>query len=354
MFDDRLFDVIMGEMMSEFGADVRTDEGSLAYNACVKIAEKLEEIYGDMDEINENISLLTKDLSHLIDYGAERGIEYKYATAPTVKAVFDSEQEIGERFVCNDFYYTVSEKISDFEYKMICDTEGTEANANFGTLEAEEYSESFTGGEITEILTLGTDDEDTEVFRARLIEAENQRPFGGNRDDYKKFIDEIEGVGGCKPKRREKDGAFINITVISSDFDVPSEELIDEIQTKVDPTENSGEGDGKAPICHNVKILPVEALPVKISIGVVLENDVDETYIKSQIESAIKEYLLDLRSKWESNAFNDSIVRISQVDSRALNVAGVSDIFGTKINGNAENLAVEFDKIPVFGGVEFV
>lgn len=56
MFDDRLFDNIMQEMMETFGAEVRTDEGSLAYNACAKIAEKLEEIYGDMDVLNINSS----------------------------------------------------------------------------------------------------------------------------------------------------------------------------------------------------------------------------------------------------------------------------------------------------------
>lgn len=56
MYEDRVFDTIMEEMMAAFGQDVRTDEGSLAYNACAKIAEKLEEIYGDMDELNDNIS----------------------------------------------------------------------------------------------------------------------------------------------------------------------------------------------------------------------------------------------------------------------------------------------------------
>lgn len=80
MFDDRLFDNIMQEMMETFGAEVRTDEGSLAYNACAKIAEKLEEIYGDMDEINDNLLPDTQDDSHLIEYGRERGLEYKYAT----------------------------------------------------------------------------------------------------------------------------------------------------------------------------------------------------------------------------------------------------------------------------------
>ena len=43
MYEDRVFDTIMEEMMAAFGRDVRTDEGSLAYNACAKIAEKLEE-----------------------------------------------------------------------------------------------------------------------------------------------------------------------------------------------------------------------------------------------------------------------------------------------------------------------
>ena len=74
MYEDRVFDTIMEEMMAAFGRDVRTDEGSLAYNACAKIAEKLEEIYGDMDELNDNILPDTQDDWHLIEYGKERGI----------------------------------------------------------------------------------------------------------------------------------------------------------------------------------------------------------------------------------------------------------------------------------------
>lgn len=36
MFENRTYDVLMAEMLEEFGVDVRTDEGSLAYNACAK------------------------------------------------------------------------------------------------------------------------------------------------------------------------------------------------------------------------------------------------------------------------------------------------------------------------------
>lgn len=53
-----------------------------------------------MDEINDNLLPDTQDDSHLIEYGRERGLEYKYATCPVVRGVFQQEIEIGERFYC--------------------------------------------------------------------------------------------------------------------------------------------------------------------------------------------------------------------------------------------------------------
>ena len=66
MYEDKTYNNIMAEMMADFGADVRTDEGSLAFNACAKVAEKLEDVYGDMDEIDKNMYPDTQDLPHLI------------------------------------------------------------------------------------------------------------------------------------------------------------------------------------------------------------------------------------------------------------------------------------------------
>ena len=154
MFDDRLFDTIMSEMMAAFGADVRTDEGSLAFNACAKIAEKLEEVYGDMDEINDNLLPDTQDDSHLIAYGSERGLEYSYATAPVVRGVFKQSIEEGERFTCGDYTYTVTGQIKEWEYRLLCDTEGTYANAALGALEPLDYIDDYQGGEITEVMVI--------------------------------------------------------------------------------------------------------------------------------------------------------------------------------------------------------
>lgn len=351
MFDDRLFDIIMGEMMSEFGSDVRTDEGSLAYNACAKIAEKLEEVYGDMDELNDNILPDTQDDAHLIEYGRERGLDYIYATAPIVRGVFQQEIEIGERFTCNDYTYEVTELISGFEYKLTCDTEGVEANANFGDLDPVDYVDEYQGGQITELLVAGVDDEDIEEFRTKVIETFKSTAFGGNKADYRKFIDAISGVGGCKPKRRDSGSAWINIHVIGSDFGVPSSQLISEIQTAVDPEQSHGEGDGMAPICHNVQIYAVGSTTVNVTTTVSFESGYSKETSQSLIEDVVKEYLLSLCESWESREFDETIVRVSQIESKILTVEGVLDVNNTKVNGSTNNLVLDYKTIPMFGGV---
>lgn len=353
MFDDRLFDTIMEEMMSAFGADVRTDEGSLAYNACARIAEKLEEVYGDMSELSDNLLVDTMDITHLIAYAAERGISYRYATAPVAKGVFSQDIEIGERFTCNDYTYQITEKIEDYVYKLICETEGTEANANTGALEPIDFVDDYQGGNITETLVSGTEDEDEEEFRKKLIESFQSTAFGGNKADYRKYVNGISGVGGCKPKRRTEDSPIIEITVIDSDYGVPSTEFIKELQDKIDPAENSGEGDGMVPICHIVEVKAVESEEVNVATKISFDTGYSAETSKSQIETAVNEYLLELCKSWQASEFEDMVVRISQIEARILTVDGVLDVSDTTINDTG-NLTLSYEKIPILGGVTIV
>ena len=354
MFNDRTFDKIMSEMMSEFGADVRTDEGSLAYNACAKQAQKLEEVYGDMDELNDNMLPDTQDISHLIRYAGERGISYNYATAPVVRGVFSQEIEIGDAFTCGDYTYIVKARLTDggdYDYSLECETDGTEANTTLGALDPVDYIEEYQGGEITEILVPGTDDEDTEEFRQRVLDSFDSTAFGGNKADYRLFVDAISGVGGCKPKRRASDSPWVNIYIISSEFGAPSATLINNVQSAVDPEENHGEGDGMAPICHNVQIIGATSATIDIETTVTFDDGYTVEGTQQAIEDAIESYLYALRLTWEDNEFNSMSIRISQIESRILTVEGVLDVADTEINGEAENLVITFEKIPILGEV---
>lgn len=354
MFDDRLFDVIIEEMMAQVGNDMRTDEGSLIYNACAKIADKLEEVYGDMEELNDNMLPDTQDIEHLIRYAKERGIDYKYATAPVAKGVFEQEIEIGERFSCGDYNYFVSEKIEGFTYKMKCETKGTEANGNTGELETIDYVDNFAGGRIAGIITPGEDDEEEETFRQRVFDSFKSTAFGGNKADYRLFIDGIAGVGGCKPVRRDENSEYIYIWVVDSNYSYPDETLLNEIQTLIDPEQNHGQGDGMAPFCHKVIIKGAAEKTIDITTKIIWDTEYSADNYADEVKQSIEEYFKTLRKKWESNELNGMNIIIAQIESRILMVEGVVDVKNTTLNGLEENILIDYTEIPILGGVEIV
>lgn len=350
MYEDRTQDTIMQEMMSQFGADVRTDEGSLAYNACARIASELEDVYADMDELNDNMLPDTQDLAHLIRFGEMVGVAYKYATFPIVKGVFSQEIEIGERFNCNDYSYAVKERIDGYTYKLECENEGTEANANVGALEPIDYVDDYLGGNITEVLTLGTDDEDEAVYRKRITSSFATNAFGGNKQYYISQIDAIQGVGGCKPKRRSAIDNTINIWIVNSLYAPASTELVAAVQNAIDPSMD-GEGNGLAPINHVVNILSAEGVEISVSTSITWEDGYSGDTTMLKVQDAVAEYIGSLAQSWETNGDAQTIVRVAQIEARILSVEGVADVTGTSINNSSDNFVLLMHQVPVYGGV---
>lgn len=354
MFEDRLFDNIMDEMMDGFGAEVRTDEGSLAYNSCVRQALKLEEVYADMEDIYDNMLPDKMELDYLIRYALERGISYNYATYPKVRGVFKQSIELGELLTCNDFDYEVTRDLGAFNYELTCTTAGVDANTNLGELEPADYIDDYEGGEITEILEPGVDDEDVEVFRERVLGTFQNKAFGGNKADYRHYVDSLPGVGGCKPRRRAEGSSTIFVYLLSSDYDVPSDGVVAKVQEKVDPEQSHGEGDGMAPICHCVIIKPVESFTIDIETKIIWDDGYSFETCKSMVEAILEEYFLSLRKGWEKAEDENTIIRVSQIEARLLGVEGVLDVTETKLNGQDANVILSFEKIPLRGEIHVI
>lgn len=80
---------------------------------------------------------------------------------------------------------------------------------------------------------------------------------------------------------------------------------------------------------------------------------------KDDIESTIDAYFAELNKNWQSSqvaeidAYSNTglVVRISQIESRLLNINGVVDIQHTELNGIEENLTLGVDELAVRGVV---
>lgn len=352
MYESITYELILQRMIDkvlEQNPNIDTREGSIIYNALAPAAVELQNMYIELDTILNESFADTQSRDYLIKRCAERGIYPEAATKAILKGEFNIDVPIGSRFSLDMLNYIVIEKISDGIFKLECETPGSEGNQQFGTLIPIDYIEGLTSAELTELLIPGEDEEDTESLRERYFNSLESQSFGGNIADYKEKTKQVPGVGGVKVYPVWNGGGTVKLVIIDSTYNVPSSTLIDAVQTAVDPIQNQGKGVGIAPIGHVVTVEGVTATTVNISTNITYQEGWTWADIEPYVHKAIDDYFFELASSWENE--NNLIVRISQIETRILNIAGVVDIENTTINGKAQNFVLGADNIPVRGEV---
>jgi uncharacterized phage protein gp47/JayE len=343
------FDFIMQRMLSKVPDTVDKREGSIIWDALAPAALELQLAYIELDVTLNETFADTASRPSLIKRAKERGLSPDDATYAIAKGEFNINVPIGSRFSLDAFNYVVTEKISDGIFKLQCETAGTDGNSHTGTLVPIDYIQGLQTAELTEILIPAEDEEGTEVFRQRYFNSFDNQAYGGNIADYKEKVKKIQGVGGVKVYPVWNGGGTVKLVIINSEWETPTPEMIDTVQTIVDPIPNQGEGLGVAPIGHFVTVDGVTAEPIDIELNLTLQGDLEFENLRSIIEDVIDTYFLELSKVWEDA--ESIIVRTSQIESRLLEIPEIIDVEHTKINGVEENFVLGADSIAVRGEV---
>lgn len=348
-YENLTFESILQRALSR--ADVSQDkrEGSPLYNALAPSAAEHKEMYLQLDVILNETFAETASREFLIKRAKERGLSPLSATHAVFRGIFNQAVPIGARFSKGDFIYQVTENISGFNYKVISESVGSEANVTLGNLIPVDYIEGLTSAQLVELLVPGRDEEDTESFRKRYFSSFNTKAFSGNRADYIEKVNAIPGVGGCKVYRTPSGGGSVGIVLIDGTFGVPSMTLINDVQSHMDPIDSNGDGVGLAPIGHSVLISGVTEVIINVSSMISYAPGWNFDAVKPYVESAIDEYFLELRKGWADET--QVIVRIAQIESRILKLAGVVDVGNTLLNGGTANLVLSANQIPIRGSL---
>ncbi len=349
MYEANTYDAILERMLEQIPDSIDKREGSIIFDALAPVAVELAQAYIEMDAILNEAFADTASREYLIKRAAERGLVPSAATYTVAKGEFNIDIAVGDRFSCGDYNYTASEKISTGIWKLTCETPGSTPNGNLGMLIPIDYIDGLTTAALTEILIPGEDEEETEDFRSRYFATLSTKSFGGNKADYIEKVNAVSGVGGVKVYPVWNGGGTVKLVIINSDYGKATTTLIDTVQTMVDPTINRGGGDGLAPIGHIVTVETVTETKVDLTFNITYQEGYSFHEVESYITGVIDNYFLELCKTWDNN--DSLIIRISQLESRLLNVTGVVDVTGTTINGEASNLVLTADAIPVRGTV---
>lgn len=399
MFEEQTYEAILARMNAragELGLDTR--EGSVVWLGNAPAAVELQNLYIALDTVLAESYGDKASRPYLILRAAERGLT-PYPATPTILEMTVTPKELdiplNTRFSVGNLNYYVSASRGDGVFEATCETGGEVGNDFAGTVIPIEYVAGLETCAITGVVIPGEDEEDTEVFRQRYLDGLNAQAFGGNRADYIAEVNAIPGVGGVKVYRawnsdlRPSDlippagaenwlnalvdvpteikewlstvykagsdnkltvGGTVKLVIINSSFSKPSETLVDQVQTALDPVQNAGEGVGIAPIGHVVTVEGVGEEEIDVSCRLTYQAGWTWADVSAVVTATLEGYFGELAQGWADQS-EALVVRISQIESRLLGVAGILDVSDTIINGQTANYTCELDHIPVVGKV---
>lgn len=369
LYDDRTYENIMAELLEDFNDKnsqlpeshrVDASEGSLIWMALSKVAIRLEEAYADLDAVNDNMLVDTQDLEHLMETGVECGVPINEGTDAVVIAELNCECEEGDEFsaIDSDYNYIATELIEiidnedgskTYRYLMQSDDDGVEPGSYRGEIEPEDYLEGFETGRITGVQTPGTEQEDEDEYRERRLLAGQSKACAGNRDYYMDTIGGLTGVGGVKVERRQYNNVTIPCYIQASDYGVPSESLIDEINEIMNPSGLEGEGMGLCPFGHILDIHPVEGVSINVSAAFTFDEGYSFAMLETAMRTAVSEYIAELAAEWKDSS--SIVVRRAVVESKLLGITGIIDIADVTLNGDEENVTTTTHQVPILGTI---
>lgn len=401
MYEAQTYEVILARMLQRAltkNKNLDSRESSPLWHGLAPASVEFQNLYIALDTILQETFADTASRDYLILRAAERGLSPLPATYAVLELTITPTElalAMGTRFSIGELNYYVSAYKTPGVYEITCETPGEAGNDYAGQVIPIEYVEGLETCSVTSLLVPGEDDEDTEVFRQRYLDSLNSQAFGGNRIDYIQKVNAIPGVGGVKVYRAWNGniqpatmippegtdewitglsdapegvkewlevvyqagknnlltvGGTVKLVIIDSEFKAPSEVLINQVQTAIDPLQNAGEGVGIAPIGHVVRVEGVQKEQVDVSFSLYYQHDWNWEAVESYVTQALNDYFLELAQTWADQE-EALVVRISQIESRLLNITGILDIANTKINGEDSNFTLQLDHIPTLGTI---
>lgn len=334
-------------------------------------AYALAGFYLSLDQV-QRAAFIQTAVGESLDMLAVIGGLTRYPASAAVRlGIFNTAVPIGSRFSTINgtnsinFAVTAAATVEEPEegftyYQLTAETAGTIGNEYTGPILPITTIPGLTSAQITDILVPGDDTETDDAFRERLIEALNNRPFGGNIADYRQNVLAIDGVGGVQVYPTWNGGGTVKLSVLGADFLPASPTLVENVQNAIDPPPNQGLGLGLAPIGAKVTVAAPTELTVNVSATLMLAAGYAIGQVQEPVEQAIEAYLLSVRQEWDTNTSSTAVsyaadVYVARITAAIVGVTGVVNATNVQLNGGTADLILtetgETQQVPVIGTV---
>lgn len=190
----------------------------------------------------------------------------------------------------------------------------------------------------SEMVEGGTDEEDDESFRSRVVGRHQNKPLSGSRSDYVRWAKEVPGVGDVIVLPLWNGPKTVKVLITDSDRQLASIELIEAVQKHIAPDEDLG--GGLAPIGALVTVDTITTIPVNISLPLELAEGYLLVDVIQNIRDNVNAYFAD-----------KPLVKWAEVGAVITETEGVADHGAWLLNGSVENILLNIGERAVVGEV---
>lgn len=370
MFEMQTYERLMKEVLAMAPDGIDTRQGSIFFDAVSATVNKIAKLYTDLDRVFQVVFIITASGEYLDLRAAEYGMSRNAATSAKYLFLYTGTRPpAGWRFFHNNsgYYFTLCED-EDGSLYLEAETPGTECNyiqngdiavpcntvkgmtsASFGPIYGEGY---------------GTDTEDDEHLRNRILEKIAGPAENGNRQHYKTWCESIDGVGRAIIFPLWAGQNTVKAVLISPSGLPVADSVVDEVQRYIDPADEGmtvemdgktyvfgdGRGNGQANIGAHFTAVAATACYINVSFLAELPASQTTENVQQEVVEAVTDYLKGL----VLNAADGSpiIVRISVIGAilSSLNTCLI-DYADLTINEAEVNIRLAADEVPVLGEV---
>ena len=184
----------------------------------------------------------------------------------------------------------------------------------------------------TSIYKYAVDKQSDEDFKEELIKYIQEPSMSGNDADYRKWCNEVDGIGETKVYGCWNGNGTVKCIVMSDNSTSVTSEVLDKVYEHVNASR---------PIGPTITIESATEKNINISATVSYNSAILLTDIQKEFKNKVEKYIK------EEIAFKKNIISIAKIGSFLLDCEGVLDYADLKINNNSGNLVLNDNEVPI-------
>lgn len=342
IYSNMTYDKIINKMLGQVPDMIDKREGSIIYDALAPAGKELEQTYIELDKVLERAFVDTSREEYLEMRTTERGIDRQPAIHALRKAFFYAPNNvpmdipIGSRFMLEEINYVAVENLGKGQFALQCEVAGDAGNRPYGELLSLNYIPGLAKAELADIITQGEEEETDKSLRERYHFRVRQPITSGNIYHYKQWAREVAGVGDAEVFPLWAGNGTVKVAIANSDMQPAIPALVTTVAQYIESVR---------PIGATVTVVSATGKAINTAVKIVLAPGYALQGVYDAFLTAVDNYLREI-------AFNSTYVSHARIGTLLFAIPGVDDYSNLKLNGNAANITLSGEEIPVLGSID--